>query len=105
MVADIVDTHLGRQDAVLFYTFITVEHNLELAEWVEKSEKNLIAIDATRGHGDHFFGVSTIRQRFPKARFVAPQDVINVMHPSLLRILRNGQDEGENRHRYRQRRR
>jgi hypothetical protein len=33
-------------------TFITVEQNRELAEWVEKSAKNLIAIYATHGHGD-----------------------------------------------------
>jgi glyoxylase-like metal-dependent hydrolase (beta-lactamase superfamily II) len=29
--------------------------------------KNLVAIYATHGHGEHFFGVSTIRQRFPNA--------------------------------------
>jgi glyoxylase-like metal-dependent hydrolase (beta-lactamase superfamily II) len=69
----------GRQDAVLVDTFITLEQNRQLAEWVEKSGKNLIAIYATHGHGDHFFGVSTIRQRFPNARFVAPRDVITVM--------------------------
>jgi glyoxylase-like metal-dependent hydrolase (beta-lactamase superfamily II) len=69
----------GRQNAVLVDTFITVEQNRQLAEWVEKSGKNLIAIYATHGHGDHFFGVSTIRQRFPNARFVATRDVITVM--------------------------
>jgi glyoxylase-like metal-dependent hydrolase (beta-lactamase superfamily II) len=53
----------GRQDAVLVDTFITVEQNRQLAEWVEKSGKNLISIYATHRHGDHFFGVSTIRQR------------------------------------------
>ena len=30
----------GRQDAVLVDTFITVEQNRQLAEWVEKSGKN-----------------------------------------------------------------
>ena len=69
----------GRQDAILVDTFITVEQNRQLAAWVEKSGKNLIAIYATHGHGDHFFGVSTIRQRFPNAQFVAPRDVITVM--------------------------
>jgi glyoxylase-like metal-dependent hydrolase (beta-lactamase superfamily II) len=69
----------GAQDAVLVDTFITLEQNRQLAEWIEKSGKNLTAIYATHGHGDHFFGVSTIRQRFPNARFVAPRDVIAVM--------------------------
>ena len=36
-------------------------------------------IYATHGHGDHFFGVNTIRKRFPNARFVARREVIAVM--------------------------
>jgi glyoxylase-like metal-dependent hydrolase (beta-lactamase superfamily II) len=36
-------------------------------------------IYATHGHGDHFFGVNTIRNRFPRARFVATRPVIAVM--------------------------
>jgi glyoxylase-like metal-dependent hydrolase (beta-lactamase superfamily II) len=43
------------------------------------SGKNLTAIYATHGHGDHFFGVSTIQKRFPKARFVATREAIGVM--------------------------
>jgi glyoxylase-like metal-dependent hydrolase (beta-lactamase superfamily II) len=45
----------GTQDVVLVDTFITVEQNRQLAEWVEKSGKNQIAIYATHGHGDHLF--------------------------------------------------
>jgi glyoxylase-like metal-dependent hydrolase (beta-lactamase superfamily II) len=41
--------------------------------------KNLTAIYATHGHGDHFFGVNTIQKNFPKARFVATSEVIAVM--------------------------
>jgi len=69
----------GRQDAVLVDTFLTLEQNRQLVEWIEKSGKKLTAIYATHGHGDHFFGVNTIRRTFPNARFVATRDVIDVM--------------------------
>src|ERR1700752_1288746 len=61
----------GERDAVLVDTFITMEQNRALAEWVVASGKNLTTIYATHGHGDHFFGVNTIQQRFPNARLVA----------------------------------
>lgn len=64
----------GERDAVLADTFITVEQNRTLAEWIAASGKNLTTIYATHGHGDHFFGVNKIAPRF-----VAPRDVINVM--------------------------
>jgi glyoxylase-like metal-dependent hydrolase (beta-lactamase superfamily II) len=73
----------GERDAVLVDTFITVEQNRALAEWVAASGKNLTAIYATHGHGDHFFGVNTIQQRFPSARFVASRDAISVMRAQL----------------------
>lgn len=61
----------GERDAVLVDTFITMEQNRALTEWVGASGKNLTTIYATHGHGDHFFGVNTIKQRFSEARFVA----------------------------------
>ena len=69
----------GERDAVLIDTAITVEQNLKLADWIAASGKNLTTIYATHGHGDHFFGVNTIRQRFPNARFVATREVIVAM--------------------------
>jgi len=72
----------GERDAVLVDTFITVEQNRVLAEWVAASGRNLTTIYATHGHGDHFFGVNTIQLRFPSARFVA-SDVISVMRGQL----------------------
>jgi glyoxylase-like metal-dependent hydrolase (beta-lactamase superfamily II) len=73
----------GERDAVLVDTFITMEQNRSLAEWVAASGKNLSAIYATHGYGDHFFGVNTIHQRFPDARFVASRDAIEVMREQL----------------------
>jgi glyoxylase-like metal-dependent hydrolase (beta-lactamase superfamily II) len=69
----------GERDAVLVDTFITVEQNRALVEWIAASGKNLTTIYATHGHGDHFFGVNTIRERFPNARFVTTRDVITIM--------------------------
>ena len=69
----------GEREAALVDTFITLEQNRTLVEWIAASEKNLTTIYATHGHGDHFFGVNTIRARFPNARFVATLDVITIM--------------------------
>src|SRR6266478_3739478 len=68
----------GERDAVLVDTPITVEQARALANWVVASGKNLTTIYATHGHGDHFFGTSTVLERFPGARFVARPDVMNV---------------------------
>src|ERR1700732_4905372 len=69
----------GERDAVLVDAPITVEQARALANWVVASGKNLTTIYATHGHGDHFFGTSTVLERFPSARFVARPEVIEVM--------------------------
>jgi glyoxylase-like metal-dependent hydrolase (beta-lactamase superfamily II) len=69
----------GERDAVLVDTSITLQQNRALVEWIAESGKNLTTIYATHGHGDHFFGVNTIRERFPNAQFVTARDVITVM--------------------------
>jgi glyoxylase-like metal-dependent hydrolase (beta-lactamase superfamily II) len=69
----------GRRDAVLVDTFITVEQAETLADWVAASGKSLTTIYATHGHGDHFFGIGALLDRFPSARAVATPDVVKVM--------------------------
>jgi len=69
----------GQRDAVLVDTFVTIEQNRSLADLLASSGKNLTTIYATHGHGDHFFGVNIIRERFPNVRFVASPEVIAVM--------------------------
>jgi glyoxylase-like metal-dependent hydrolase (beta-lactamase superfamily II) len=69
----------GERDAVLVDTPITVEQARALVNWVVARGKNLTTIYATHGHGDHFFGTSTVLERFPAARFVARPEVIKVM--------------------------
>ena len=50
-----------------------------LVEWVAASGKNLTTIYITHGHGDHFFGIGALLNRFPKARAVATPDVVESM--------------------------
>jgi glyoxylase-like metal-dependent hydrolase (beta-lactamase superfamily II) len=69
----------GERDAVLVDTPITVEQGRALANWVAARGKNLTTIYATHGHGDHFFGATTVLERFPNARFVARPEVIRIM--------------------------
>jgi len=69
----------GTRDAVLVDAFMTVTQATALAEWVASKDKNLTTIYITHGHGDHWFGVGTILERFPNARVVATPNTIKVM--------------------------
>src|SRR5882672_8607952 len=69
----------GQRDAVLVDAFLTVEQAHALVEWVAASGKNLTTIYVTHGHGDHFFGIGALLNRFPAARAVATPGVVKVM--------------------------
>src|SRR5579872_1859980 len=69
----------GERDAVLVDAPITVEQARALANRIAASGKHLTTIYATHGHGDHFFGATTVLERFPNARFVARPEVIKIM--------------------------
>jgi glyoxylase-like metal-dependent hydrolase (beta-lactamase superfamily II) len=69
----------GKRDAVLVDAFLTVEQANALVEWVAATGKNLTTIYVTHGHGDHFFGIGAVLDRFPNARAVATPDVVKVM--------------------------
>jgi glyoxylase-like metal-dependent hydrolase (beta-lactamase superfamily II) len=69
----------GQRDAVLVDAFLTIEQAAALVEWVEVSGKNLTTIYITHGHGDHFFGLGALLNRFPKARAVATPYVVEAM--------------------------
>ena len=69
----------GERDAVLVDAFMTIEQAHALGEWVEAHGRHLTTIYATHGHGDHFFGASTVLQRFPRARLVATPEVVKMM--------------------------
>src|SRR6202140_3767493 len=69
----------GEREAVLVDAPITIDQARALANWVAARGKNLTTIYVTHGHGDHFFGASTILEHFPGARFVARPEVVEVM--------------------------
>jgi glyoxylase-like metal-dependent hydrolase (beta-lactamase superfamily II) len=64
-------------------TFLTTEQSQTLLDWVVASGKNLSAIYVTHAHGDHFFGLASLLERFPRARAVATPEVVKAMHEQL----------------------
>src|SRR6476469_8315169 len=69
----------GERDAVLVDALLTAGQATDLAEWVAAHRKNLTAIYITHGHGDHWFGLGAVLDRFPNARAVALPAVIEQM--------------------------
>jgi glyoxylase-like metal-dependent hydrolase (beta-lactamase superfamily II) len=69
----------GIRDSVLVDAFMTIEQANALADWVASKEKNLTTIYITHGHGDHWFGVGTLLERFPNARVLATPNTVKVM--------------------------
>jgi len=69
----------GERDAVLVDAFMTIEQANALADWVASKGKNLTTIYITHGHGDHWFGVGTLLERFPDARVLATPNTVAVM--------------------------
>ena len=69
----------GERDAVLVEGLLTVGQAHDLAEWVADHGRNLKAVYITHGHGDHWFGLGTVLERFPTARAFALPDVIEQM--------------------------
>jgi glyoxylase-like metal-dependent hydrolase (beta-lactamase superfamily II) len=69
----------GKRDAVLVDAFTTAEQARTLADWIAARGRNLTTIYITHGHGDHWFGLGTLLQRFPQARAVATADTVKMM--------------------------
>jgi len=67
-VANTVTLIYGDRDAVLVDTFLSAEQTRELVDWIAASGKNLTAVYVTHAHGDHFFGIGMLEERFPGAR-------------------------------------
>src|ERR1700749_3832672 len=66
----------GRHDAVLVDPLMTVEQGMAVADWVSITGKSLTTVYVTHGHGDHWFGLAAVRERFPGVRAVAKPAVI-----------------------------
>src|SRR6187402_2448237 len=61
----------GERDAVLVDTFLTVDQTKGLADAIVASGKTLKAIYVTHAHGDHFFGLRILQDRFPDMKALA----------------------------------
>jgi glyoxylase-like metal-dependent hydrolase (beta-lactamase superfamily II) len=68
----------GERDAILVDTFLTTEQSKTLLGWVD-----LTAIYITHGHGDHFFGLASLLERFPRAKAVATPEIVKAMREHL----------------------
>jgi glyoxylase-like metal-dependent hydrolase (beta-lactamase superfamily II) len=69
----------GEHDAVLVDTFLTVDQSKGLADAIVASGKTLKAIYVTHAHGDHFFGIRVLQDRFPNVKALATPEVVAKM--------------------------
>ncbi len=69
----------GERDAVLVDTFLTVEQCNGLADAIAATGKTLRALYVTHAHGDHFFGIKVLQDRFPNLKAVATPEVVAKM--------------------------
>src|SRR5580700_9656649 len=82
-VTNTVTLIFGERDAVLVDTFLSVQHSKELVDWVAERGKNLIAIYVTHAHGDHFFGLKLLLDRFPNTRAFATASSVSGMQSQI----------------------
>jgi glyoxylase-like metal-dependent hydrolase (beta-lactamase superfamily II) len=61
----------GDRDAVLVDTFLTIEENQQLIDWVNAHQRKLTYIFVTHGHGDHAYGIGQLLEALPGAEAVA----------------------------------
>lgn len=66
----------GEREAVLVDTFLTVDQTTGLADQIAASGKTLKAIYVTHAHGDHFFGLKILQDRFPGVKALATSEVV-----------------------------
>lgn len=69
----------GERDAVLVDVPTTVAQAEQLADRVADTGKRLTHVFITHGHGDHWFGVSTLLRRLPDAEVVATARTVAMM--------------------------
>jgi len=75
-VTNTVTLIYGQRDAVLVDTFLSDQQSKELVDWVVESGKNLTTIYVTHAHGDHFFGLKHLLDKFPNARAISTSSIV-----------------------------
>lgn len=72
-------------EAVLVDPLLTTTQGTALADWITDlyPDKDLTYIYVTHGHGDHFFGISTLLERFPNATVVATEGTLRHMEEQI----------------------
>jgi glyoxylase-like metal-dependent hydrolase (beta-lactamase superfamily II) len=66
----------GRHDAVLIDCFLTIDQTNQLIDSIIASGKHLKYIYITHPHGDHFFGLQLLLDRFPDAKAISSPDAV-----------------------------
>lgn len=69
----------GEREAILVDSFLTIQQNEVLADAIAQTGRTLTAIYVTHAHGDHFFGLGVLRQRFPQVRLWSTPEVAAAM--------------------------
>ena len=82
-VTNTVTLVCGERDAVLVDTFLSIQHSKELVDWVAGCGRNLTTIYVTHAHGDHFFGLKLLLDRFPNAKAFATASSIAGMRKQI----------------------
>ena len=72
----------GEYDAVLVDAMGTAAEAEALANWVALHNRNLETIYITHAHFDHFYGLSILLDRFPRARAIATPNAVKAMQAS-----------------------
>src|ERR1700677_3633916 len=82
----------GEHDAVLVDAMTTVAEAEALADWIALHNRNLETIYITHAHFDHFYGLSVLLDRFPRARAITTPKTLNAMQiylsPTVQRLAR-----------------
>jgi glyoxylase-like metal-dependent hydrolase (beta-lactamase superfamily II) len=82
-VTNTVTLIYGQRDAVLVDTFLSAQQSKELVDWVAESGRNLTTIYVTHAHGDHFFGLRLLLDRFPNAKAIATTPVVKAIRDQI----------------------